>query len=215
MKPILLMLAAALMFAQRPAATSSPAPTFADEFEGRELDLTKWSPHSPLSDLYAAEGATVSGGQLHLAGSGGAVSTFGLFSQNRGRFEIRCKVPAGAGVRAGFHLLPVPLAPLPAIDVFELEGDGPSKITFANRWGTEQTERSYGDTFDGPDLSNGFHVIAAEWDADKIAWYVDGKERFESTEGVPRQPMFLLIEVQGGSAGTSFDIDYVRVFRGR
>ena len=111
----------------------------------------------------------------------------GTFAQTYGRFEIRCRVPAGRGLRAGFWLLPVPLGPLPEIDVFETAGSPPSKVFFANRWGTEQTERSFGDSFTGPDLSSGFHIIAIEWDRDRITWFVDGKEKFQSVDGVPRQ----------------------------
>jgi len=203
MKPLVFLLLLTISaFAQKP-----PIPAFADEFEGKELDLTKWSPHDPLRSVYAAGVATVSSGQAHL-GPGAAIATFGLFSQTYGKFEIRCKSGPGALVKSGFHLLPVPLAPLPSIDVFTFAGVEPRKVFFADHWGTEQTERSYGDSFDGPDLSADFHVIAIEWDADKIVWLLDGKERFRSNDGVPEQKMFLLIEAEGGT----LDVDYVRVY---
>ena len=205
MKPLVFLLLTVSAFAQKPPIP--PMPTFADEFDGNELDLTKWSPHDPLRSVYAAGVATVSAGQAHLA-PGAAIATFGLFSQTYGRFEIRCKVAAGSGVKSGFHLLPVPLAALPSIDVFTFAGAEPRKIFFANHWGTEQTERSYGDSFDGPDLSGDFHVIAVEWDAGKVVWSLDGKERFRSDDGVPGQKMFLLIEAEGGT----LDVDYVRVY---
>jgi beta-glucanase (GH16 family) len=190
--------------------------TFADEFNGAELDLARWTPHDPFGHVRAQEAVAVSGGQLHIAGSG-IVSTFGLFSQTYGRFEIRCRVPSGPGLRPGFKLLPVPLGPLPAIDVFEITGNDPSKVFFANHWGTEQTERSFGDSFTGPDLSSGFHTLSIEWDRDKITWFIDGKEKFRSVDGIPRQPMYLLIElaVRGADARVpaSFDIDYIRVYQ--
>ena len=204
MKPLVFLLLTLPAFAQK---STPPIPTFSDEFDGSELDLTKWSPHNPLRSVYAAGVATVSAGQAHLP-PGAAIATFGLFSQTYGRFEIRCKVASGAGAKAGFHLLPVPLGPLPSIDVFTFVGGTPRKIFLANNWGTEQTERSYGDSFDGPDLTGDFHVIAVEWDADKIVWSLDGKERFRSADGIPRQRMFLLIDSDGGT----LDVDYVRVY---
>jgi beta-glucanase (GH16 family) len=204
MKVVLLFTVSVLLFAQKPAGVPGWVLTFADEFEGRDLDLTKWSPRDPLRKTDAMAEATVSGGQLHLAS--GAISTFGLFSQKLGRFEIRFRATAGRGVTSGFHLLPLPLGPLPAIDVFEAEGDAPTRVMLANRWGTEQTERSYGDSFDVSDLSAGFHTIAVEWDRDRIVWFVDGKEKFRSVDGVPLQPMFPMI------AGT-FDVDYIRLYR--
>jgi hypothetical protein len=192
--------------------------TFDDEFNGAELDLSRWVPHDPRgqqSRSNAPGAGDVSGGQLHIPVAG-AVSTFGLFSQTFGRFEIRCRIPAGRGLRPGFVLLPIPFGSLPGIDVFKTTGSSPSKISFANRWGTEQTERSFGDSFTGPDLSTAFHTISVEWDRDRIVWLIDGKEKFQSIDGVPRQPMYMLIDLAVASqleAPASFDIDYIRVYQ--
>jgi beta-glucanase (GH16 family) len=250
--PLLLLSVPPLLLSQRAVQPDDGkwVPTFADEFNGTELDLSRWAPHDPWGkardrqlQAYAPEGVVVSGGQLHIVARratanqapvrydgkdreyvSGIVSTYGTFSQTYGRFEIRCRVPAGRGLRSGFRLLPVPLGPLPEIDVFETAGSPPSKVFFANRWGTEETERSFGDSFTGPDLSAGFHTIAIEWDRDRITWFIDGKEKFQSVDGIPRQPMYMLIDLAVGGilartpdASTTFpaslDIDYVRVYR--
>jgi beta-glucanase (GH16 family) len=212
--------------------------TFADEFNASELDLSRWAPHDPFTrdhqlQAYAPESLTVSGGQLHIVARrqgetgqyvSGIVSTFGIFAQTYGRFEIRCRVPAGRGLGPRFQLLPVPLAPLPAIDVFETTGSSPSKVFFANRWGTEQTERSFSDSFTGPDLSMGFHTLAVEWERDGIAWFIDGNQKFRAVDGIPHQPMYLLLELavernpaRAPDAATTlpatFDIDYIRVYQ--
>jgi beta-glucanase (GH16 family) len=204
-----LLLVSCVLFGQKGTAPNPTAGwdlTFSDEFNGAELDLTKWVPHEPTAKAYISEAVEVSGGQLHI-GARSTVTTFGIFSQTYGRFEIRCKVAAGRGVRSRFRLLPLSLG-LPAIDVFEVDGGAPSKVFFANHWGTEQTERAFGDSFTAPDLSAAFHVIAVEWNPDKIAWFIDGKKRFESVDGVPRQPMFLAIE-------QAIDVDYIRVYQRR
>ncbi len=211
--------------------------TFADEFDGTQLDLAKWSPHEPGGPARDAhpEAITLSGGQLHVtarhASKGyvpGIVTTFGTFAQRYGRFEIRCRVPAGRGLRAIVSLRPVPLAPLPAVGLLEVNGAAPSTISFANDWGTDQTRRSFGDSFPAPDLSAGFHTIAIEWDQDKILWSIDGKDKFQSLDGVPRQSMFLALELAvGGGTGSlaartpdtstpfpaSLDIDYIHVYQ--
>jgi beta-glucanase (GH16 family) len=249
-----------LLLAQKPARQPQTADsnadwilTFADEFNGSELDLARWVPHDPWGQArdrqlqaWAPDSIAISGGQLHLVALrtteakpvrydgkerefvSGIVTTLGTFAQLYGRFEIRCKVPAGRGLRSTFSLFPVPLGSLPEIDIFEVPGSAPSSISFANNWGTEQTERSFGDSFTSPDLSIGFHTIAIEWDADKISWFLDGKEKFSSVDGIPHQAMFLLLDlaVGGGpdSALTrtpdqstrfpaSFDIDYVHVYK--
>lgn len=251
MKALPLLLIPLVLLAQKPEA--GWVPTFADEFNGTELDLLHWSPHDPWGHErdrqlqgWAPESVSVSGGQLHLIaqrtseerpvrydGKGreyvsGIATTFGTFAQTYGRFEIRCRVPAGKGLRPGVALYPVPLAPLPRIHWFDVSGNTPSTISFANYWGTEQTERSFGDAFPGPDLSKAFHTIALEWDANKIIWFLDGKEIFRSVDGIPRVPMFLVLELAvGGGSGSlstrfpdettafpaSFDIDYVRVYK--
>jgi beta-glucanase (GH16 family) len=223
--------------------------TFDDEFNGGQLDLSLWSPHDPWNQTrdrqlqaYTPDSIRLADGQLHLDARrtgkanrvrydgkdrdyvSGIVSTFGTFSQIYGRFEIRCRVPAGRGLHARFSLMPVPLGPLPEIGVFEVAGSAPARISFANHWGSEQTHRSFGDTFPGPNFSAGFHIVAVEWDPGRIAWFVDGKEMFRSEEGVPHQKMYLLLELAvGGGLGllpddstplpASFDIDYVRSYQ--
>jgi beta-glucanase (GH16 family) len=262
MKPFLLLFAlSSLSFPQdarpqnaRPQNARKPdgnwVLTFADEFNGKELDLARWVPHDPSRtsrDLqlqaYAPESLALSGGQLHIVARrtaaneipvhydgqdreyiSGVVTTYGTFAQTYGRFEIRCRIPAGQGLRPGFLLRPVPLSPLPGIDVFETAGSVPSKIFFANRWGTEQTERSFADSFTVSDLSADFHIIAVEWERNQITWSVDGKERFRSVDGIPHQPMYLLIDLavggrlahapdQSTALPASFDIDYIRVYQ--
>jgi beta-glucanase (GH16 family) len=176
--------------------------TFAEEFNAAEVDLLKWIPHDPLAPAKTPNVATTSDGELHLK-AGQTLTTFGLFSQRYGRFEIRCRLPLVKGAKARFRLEPVPLAALPAIDVLGVDG---AKLRFGNWWGTEQTERSFGDSFDAP--AAGLHVVAIEWDSSKIVWSVDGKEKLRTVDGVPEVPMFLVLE-------GPMDVDYVRVFAQR
>lgn len=236
------------------AATPDPALwelTFSDDFAtdsaARGPDLTKWTLHDPWGTQrprelqgYAADAVRQLPGLLRLTASrdavpydgrtrefrSGILSTFGLFSQAFGRFEIRCRIPAGAGLASSFRLLPVPLAPLPEIDVFEASGGEPAKVRFAHHWGTEQTTRSFYDSYPAPDLSAAFHNFAVEWDKSSISWYLDGRLTMRSTEGIPRQAMFLLADlaVGGPLAGApdertrfpaSLDIEYIRVYRRR
>lgn len=185
-------------------------PVFSEEFEGAELNLTRWIPRDPLAGSGSSNPLHygVADGVLHMTGPA-AVSTFGTFARPYGRFEIRCRVNPAKGLRARFRLMPVPLSQLPAIDVFDVTGDDTKKAGFANTWGTPQTERSFGDSVVVTDLSVGFHIIAVEWERDSIVWLVDGKEKFKSTEGVPSLPAWLSIDVGGGA----LDIDYIRVSR--
>jgi beta-glucanase (GH16 family) len=216
LKPLSIVLVSSFLTAQNPESRTL---TFLDEFNGTELDLTRWSPHHPLKKAGDQTAVEVRGGQLHLDRASSAITTFGTFAQTYGIFEIRCRVTAVPGWRPGFKLLPVPLGPLPEIRVFE----NASPITFENRWGTEQTQRSYGDSVAGPDLSTEFHTISIDWEPDKIVWFIDGKEKFRSVDGIPHQPMYLLIYLDavkpdtGGLAGipAAFDIDSIHVYQRR
>lgn len=241
--PWLLLLMSASLAAQ------NWVPTFNDEFNGTALDLSRWTPHDPFGltrdrelQAYTGDAVTVSGGQLHIAARrapagqpvkydgkdreylSGVISTFGMFAQTFGRFEIRFRAPTGQGLRPGFLLLPVPSGTLPQIDIFKTTGSAPTRIFFTNRWGTEHTERAYGNSFTVSDLANGFHTVAVEWERGRITWFVDGKKTFESADGIPRQPMYLLIDLAVGgrlanvpdtttALPASFDVDFVRVFK--
>ncbi len=183
-------------------------PTFSDDFKGSELDLSKWTPHDLAGGTaYAADAAEVKGA-LHLAGKPGMVTTYGKFAQTYGLFEVRCRMPEAAKGRVWIRLLPIPAGRLPSIEVTH----GAGKTVFENHWGTEQTERSYGDAVPVPEMAAGFHVIAIEWERDHVAWLVDGKTRLRSVDGVPQQPMYVSVEVSGDSSAV-LDVEYVRVYR--
>jgi beta-glucanase (GH16 family) len=221
--------------------------TFSEDFNGKVLELPKWSPHDPSgherngeAQAYDPSAVDVADGFLRITARhdaarydnvtreyiSGIVTTLGSFAQMYGRFEIRCRIAAGRGLDSRFWLLPVPKGELPSIDVIDALGQETAKALFGNRWGDEQTERSYGGSWPGPDFSKDFHVFAMEWDKDQIRWFVDGKERFRSTDGVPHQPMYLAVNLAVGGLTAKwpdsstpfpakFEIDYVRVYKRR
>jgi beta-glucanase (GH16 family) len=216
-----------------PADTVPPGWTlkFDEEFSSSAVDYAKWSPHAPGKVVLEGQqswipGAiAISGGQAHLTArkiasgyTSGVLTTLGSFAQKFGRFEIRFRMPAGAGLEPLLRLLPLAASGEPSIDVLHASGANPSRALFANRWLETNLDRDYTGSWDGPNLSNGFHTIAAEWDSEKIVWFVDGVERFTSWDGIPQEPMYLAVclEVHDPDAQTHFpatlDIDYIRVF---
>ena len=209
---------------------------FSEEFEDNVLNYTKWSPHPPAKlildglQTWTPEAIEISGGQAHLTArknqtgySSGILTTFDTFAQTYGRFETRFRMPSGRGLEPLFQLLPIPTGDVPSIDVMDAIGSEPAKALFANRWGDSHADRDYAGSYKVTDLSVGFHIIAIEWDEEKIVWTVDGVERFHSFDGVPHQPMYLAVSLGVGTqrAGepdehtkfpASLDIDYIRVF---
>ncbi|HEX6972639.1 MAG TPA: glycoside hydrolase family 16 protein [Limnochordia bacterium] len=155
----------------------------------------------------------------------GMMTTYQKFAQRYGWFEIRCRAPRGRGLWPAFWLLPEPLGWPPEIDVLEILGHETQRVHMTHHWrDAAGTHRSEGGSFSGPDFAADFHTFAVEWTPDLIRWYVDGIERYRATQPVPQGPMYMLVNlaVGGNWPGSpdeqtpfpsSFDVDYVRVYR--
>ena len=154
----------------------------------------------------------------------------GKFSQARGRFEARIKIPRGQGVWPAFWALGTNINTVgwPAcgeIDTMENIGREPNQVHGSlhgpNGYNTSSTF-SLGEPF-----ANGFHVFAVDWFPDHISFEVDGK--IYNTQNRPAagwafdHPFYLVLNLAiGGSwpgspnGSTPFpsmmDVDYVHVF---
>ena len=86
------------------------------------------------------------------------------------------------------------------------------------------TEDSHG--WDSPDLSQDFHTYGMEWQADHVAWFVDGVERARTTGAnlIVHEAMYPLLNLAVGGRGipppdettpfpAAMDMDYVRVWQ--
>jgi beta-glucanase (GH16 family) len=246
---VLLLLA--LSFAPFARAAGAPVEhlgwklTFQDEFDGSSLDMKKWNPNDPWGaernrelQAYVKDAFAVKDGLLRIqaekrdalyagkqrAYTSGMMTTYGKFSQQYGRFEIRCRVPKGKGMWPAFWLLPEPLGWPPEIDVLEILGHQPEKLYMTHHFNDDQkVHRSHGGSWIGPDFSAEFHEYAVEWSAQSMVWFVDGVERFRSEKDIPQSRMYLLVNLAVGGdwpgapdATTAFpgalEVDYVRVY---
>jgi len=219
--------------------------TFQDEFEGSALDLGKWNPNDPWGkernnelQAYVKEAFEVKDGVLRVraekkgasyAGkqrsfTSGMMTTYKKFSQQYGRFEIRCRVPKGKGMWPAFWLLPEPLGWPPEIDVLEILGHQPDKVYMTHHFRTtDKPHASHGGAWSGPDFSTDFHRFAVEWSPKDIVWFVDGTERFRSEKSIPNAKMYLLVNLAVGgdwpgppdertAFPAAFEVDYIRVY---
>ncbi len=222
--------------------------TFFDEFDGGKLDYDKWMPKDPwgverngelqgywlkafhLSDgilkIRCEDTPTFYDGQKREYRSG-MMTTHGKFSQKYGRFEIRCKVPAGQGLWPAFWMLAdKPLSWPPEIDILEILGEDPDRIYLSHHWVNPEDPKGDSESItaeiDGPDFSKEFHTFALEWQKDEMRWYIDGIEKHSTTDEIPHRPMFLLANLAvGGWAKepdgntpfpSDFEIDHIRVW---
>lgn len=143
-----------------------------------------------------------------------------------GYVEIRAKLPAGRGLWPAFWLLPDNNTSKPEIDVLEVLGHSPDTVHMAFHYRLPNGDADRAKyTWKGPDFSADWHIFALDWQPDKLAWYIDGVERWRYTEAayIPSVPMYLLLNLAVGGDWPGapdektifpayYEIDYVRVW---
>lgn len=149
------------------------------------------------------------------------------FEANKGIFEMRARLPAGKGLWPAFWMLPSTLESKPEIDIMELLGHRTRQLElhFHYRNGNGESERVGTDVMTY-DLTEGWHVYGLDWSADRIVWYLDGKEvwRYDDPRYIPDEPMYLLINLAVGGEWpgdpdrntefpASMEVDYVRAWK--
>jgi beta-glucanase (GH16 family) len=232
-------LVATVAFVFEATSTSNACPpSFADEFNGTNIDPELWSStyKSGRTELqyYAPDSFEIGNGILRIKAdkvpqegkdyTSGALNTRDTFAQQYGYFEIRAKVPSGQGLWPAFWLLHTGPLPWAEIDVFEILGHETEKVYLYNHWRDANNEHQSLPQFHvGADFSEDFHTYAVDWRADRITWYVDGLKRAETRRNVHAEPMFMIINLAVGGQWPGspdkttqfpayFDIDYVRVY---
>ena len=206
---------------------------WSDEFNGTELNEKDWS--FELGDgcpalcgwgnkerqIYTKRNHRLENGMLFIQArkendryTSMRISSKGKKEFQYGRFEIRAKLAVGEGVWPAFWLLGSNIDevgwPLSGeIDVLEYVGRAPQEI-----FTTLHTQDKNGDfantkTTHIPKIEEGFHVYAAEWDAESITFFIDGVKVYtfapkERTAAIWPfdQPFYLLINLAiGGHFG--------------
>ena len=151
---------------------------------------------------------------------GGQILTEHTFSQTYGYFEARMQMPAGNGALGAFWLLPESGSWPPELDVAEMIGATPNTLVNTLH-GSGAPEPHWTDV---ADMTQGFHTYAVDWEPDKITWYFDGQQTFETpTTPDMNQPMYVLATTDTGLSGSwpgatdpslvsQMKIDYIRVY---
>lgn len=212
---------------------------WSDEFDGERLDETKWRIEDAAlvknneRQYYAPDEVYLEDGNLVLRSrkravvgreyTSGLVETKGKFAQRFGKFEIRAKLPRTQGLWPAHWMLPADGSWPPEIDIMELVGSEPHVITMSLHNGEWPNLDSQSADHMGPDYTAGFHTYTLEWTPDRIAWLIDGTERFATQDGVPQKAFYLILNtaVGGHMPGDPDDttelpqyhhVDYVRVY---
>lgn len=238
----------ALASAVASAADPLPSPpegskfklVWSDEFNGHQLDETKWNrlgDSKRRDGFWIKEDAYVDGkGSLILRTrkdgdryTCGAVNTRGKFERAFGYYVARCKMPVQPGHWPAFWLMCDGVSSIgndgrdgTEIDVMEAPWrDG--RLTSNLHWdGYGKDHKSVGTKFTIPATTHGWHTYGLLWTKTEYVFYVDEKEVWRSSAGgVSQVPEFLKLTEEIGTWGGKiqeaqlpdyFSVDYVRVY---
>jgi beta-glucanase (GH16 family) len=246
----------------RPADPTFPATrlVFADEFNGAagsKPDTAKWTYDPGVPQNGEVQYYTPNSENASMNGSGSLVvearrqdyqgrqytshrmNTGSKFSVQYGRIEARVKVPKGNGLWPAFWLMGDDFLqgrPWPyngEIDIMEVLGRNTSEAYSTLHAPAYNGAGGYGQKYATVDLSQDYHVWAAEWDSKGIRFFLDGrlvfdaaKETVENTRGpwIYDHKFYLILNLAVGGdfpgpidATTPFPsqmlVDYVRVYQ--
>jgi beta-glucanase (GH16 family) len=196
-----------------------PIPELSDEFEGQELDATKWHDHNPTwkgrqPGLFSPGNVTQSDGKLHLTARAEDLpglpegchtfTTAAVKSKAKvlyGYFEIKCQaMDSRASSAFWFYAQDPDRDGKPwwtEIDVFEIGGGHPlhqRKVHMnVHVFVTPEEGKNHWakpKTYDAPFRpADDYHVYALEWNREESKFYVDGQVRYALPNTHWHQPL--------------------------
>ena len=190
-----------------------------DDFSDSTLNSDHWNATYPWGNYtntaeYSDPGlAFVWGGRLILQflnqpGGGrsyisGVVTTYEKvsFSPQGTWIEIKARVPKGAGLWPALWLLPVDRSWPPEIDILEVRGSDVNHGNLTYHWydSAQPDDDGYSATSIAINDASQWHTYGLWWDSNNLIWQVDGVTvRSVSGGNIPRQPMYLVINLAAG-----------------
>jgi beta-glucanase (GH16 family) len=183
-----------------------------EDFKGTKLDTTRWN--YEVNDqgggnnelqYYTARDTNVyvKGGLLHIRGlkedyltrhyTSARITTRHKADFTFGKMEIRAKIPTGRGMWPAIWMMPTddkyggwPLSG--EIDIMETKGQHPDTLYGTMHFGQKPPNNKYKGTVTTHEApggyGDGFHVYGIEWKKDTIAWFVDGRQFFETNSSM-------------------------------
>jgi len=150
----------------------------------------------------------------------GLINSGQSFRQKYGVFKAKIKVNHSYPVHHAFWMLGEKITP--EIDVFKYDKKSKSKLSIANYWGNPSNEKEIKknhSSISGPDFSSNYFIYTLEWTPEKLIWKINDVPVFEQTEGLPQEPMYMLlssgIAVDGIQANLpcTMEVDWIRAYQ--
>lgn len=145
----------------------------------------------------------------------GLINTGQHFRQQYGLFKAKIKVNHSYPAHHAFWLRGEKITP--EIDVFKYCKKSPSKLEVANYWNGDGTIKQNKKALGGLNFSKDYFIYSLEWTPEKLTWKINDVVLYEQTEGVPQEPMYIVLS--SGIAGetpfngqTSMEVDWVKAF---
>jgi beta-glucanase (GH16 family) len=186
--------------AQAPATPPAWVLDWSDEFDGAELDRTKWvaelggggwGNHELQYYTGRKENLRVDGGNLVIEArregvesgefTSARIKTAGLRERTYGRYEARIRLPKGQGIWPAFWLLGGNVASsgwprCGEIDIMENIGKEPALVHGTLHGPGYSGAEGFGKPSElaGAAYADDFHVFAVEWEPGEVRWYRDG-----------------------------------------
>ena len=187
---------------------------WADEFDGTELDTSKWGYHGlgPRRDaINVKEGVTLKDGFLYITTTKvgdeyhtAIIDTQGKYEPTFGYFETRVKFQDQLGHWSAFWLNSPTISGVgdvrkygTEIDIFEYLVKDKDTIHMNLHWdGYGDDHKTTGSKYTGEGISEGFHIIGLEWTPEEYVFYVDGKEVWRTSEAVSHRGEYIPLSME-------------------
>jgi len=229
-----------LTIAQEPSGESSATIIWQDEFNGTNLDTTKWiNRHlGPRRDAVNVKDAVSLNGKGHLiietSKRGdeyhtGMIGTQEKFEHTFGYWECRLQFQKQVGHWSAFWLQSPTISKTgnpqkygTEIDIIEYMVARSDTVIQNLHWdGYGEEHKTTGHHTYFPGLDEGFHTVALEWTPDEYIFYVDDRETWRTTKAVSHRPEYAILslevgpwagDIANGNLPDSLIVDYVRVY---
>ena len=192
---------------------------WADEFDGKELDGTKWDYRQlgprrkavNVKDTVALDGqghlvltTRLVGNEIHTA----MIGTAGKFETVYGYFECRVKMQKSHGHWSAFWLqsptFGKTVGDLKAsgteIDIYECFRSRENWVSSNLHWdGYGKQHKHVGSGhLTIPNLTEGYHTFGLEWTPEGYTLYIDGKQRWQSAKAVSHAKEYIILSLEVG-----------------